>query len=184
MRKMNSRSTGLAVALLATAFGGALIATAQPQPEAPAQRPPPQREFRRGGGPPPEGAGWGVQIGRVLTDEQRASWREIMQAQQDKTRELMENMRAARKALIEASLAEKFDEAAIRKEAEAIGKAEAELAVLRAKALSEIKPPLTPEQREKLKNPPLPEPGPGQGGRPLRGPRGPGEPPPARTPPE
>jgi Spy/CpxP family protein refolding chaperone len=119
-------------------------------------------------------------VGRVLTDEQRAAWRETMQAQQEKTRELMAKIREVRRAIIEASLAEPFDEAAIRKQAEAIGKAEADLAVLRAKALSEIKPPLTPEQREKLKNPPPVEPGPGQGMRPLRGPRGPGGPPLAR----
>jgi len=178
MRKTGNSSIGIVVALLAGALGGALIATAQPAAsEAPAQRPPPSREFRAGG-PPPEGAGWGMQIGRVLTDEQRTSWREIMQAQREKTRELMDGMREARKALIEASLAEKVDEAAIRKHAEAIGKTEADLAVLRAKALSEIKPPLTPEQREKLKNPPAV--GFGRGG-PLRGRGGP---PPAQSPPE
>jgi Spy/CpxP family protein refolding chaperone len=180
MRKPSSSSKGLVLASLAAAVGGALIATAQPEPEAPPPTAPPPRAFRAGGGPMAEAPGLGPQVVRVLTEEQRASWREIMQAQQEKTRQLMEKIRDARKAILEASLAEPFDESAIRKQAEVIGKAEADLAVLRAKALAEIKPPLTAEQREKLKNPPALEPGAGRGVRPLRGPGGAGGPPPTQ----
>lgn len=181
MKQLNSSSMKVAVALTAAALGSVWIATAQTNTAAPPpQRPPPQTEFRRGAGPMPEAAGLGLQVGRVLNDDQRASLRDIMQAQQEKMRELQKNMREARKALVEASLAEKPDEAAIRKQAEAIGKAESEIAILRAKVLSEIKPSLTSEQREKLKNPLPLELRQDRSDRPLppRGPRGPGGPPP------
>jgi Spy/CpxP family protein refolding chaperone len=45
-----------------------------------------------------------------------------------------------------------FDEAAVRKQAMAVANLEAELAVLRARALSQIQPALTPEQIEKIRN--------------------------------
>ena len=91
---------------------------------------------------------------RVLTEEQRTSLREVAGAQRDQTREQEQKIRAARKEMLEATLAEKFDEATVRARALEIGKLEAELTVLRAKALSQLRPPLSPEQIEKLKNPP------------------------------
>src|SRR5262245_49191062 len=69
----------------------------------------------------------------VLTEEQRASLRQAMEAQREKTRGLEEKLRDARKELFEAGLKEKFDEEAVRQKALAVGKLDAELAVLRAK---------------------------------------------------
>jgi Spy/CpxP family protein refolding chaperone len=153
MKKLNGTSMKVVVALTAAALGSVWIATAQTNTAPQQQQPPPQGEIRRAAGPMPEAAGFGLRVNRVLTEEQRASWHDAAQAQQEKMRELQKNLRDARRALLEASLAEKPDEEAIHKQAETIGKAEGEMAVLQAKALSEIKPPLTSEQREKLKNP-------------------------------
>jgi uncharacterized membrane protein len=89
---------------------------------------------------------------QVLTDEQRASLRDAFGSQREKMRDLEEQMRAARRELLEASLAEKPDEKRIHKRAMAVGRIEADIAVLRAKALAGIQPPLSSEQREKIKS--------------------------------
>ncbi len=96
---------------------------------------------------------------RVLTEEQRRSLREAMEAQRDQTRALDEKLRLARKEVIVTGLTEKFDENAVRTKALEVGKLEAELAVLRARALSQVKPPLSADQIEQIKNPPPFKPG-------------------------
>jgi Spy/CpxP family protein refolding chaperone len=88
----------------------------------------------------------------VLTEEQRASMREAMAADREKIRELEQKIRDSRKELFELGLREKFDEAAVREKAAAVAKLDAEMAVLRVKAISKIRPPLTAEQIEKIKN--------------------------------
>lgn len=80
-----------------------------------------------------------------------------MEAQREPMRELEQKIRAARKDLMRASLAANFDEDAIRQKALEAGRLEAEMAVLRAKAFSKLKPPLSAEQIEQIKNPPPPE---------------------------
>lgn len=89
----------------------------------------------------------------VLTDEQKESFRKASEGQRDKSRELEEKLRDARKAILEATLAEKLDEDALRKKFMDAAKIDADLTVLRAKALSQVKPPLSKEQIEKLKAP-------------------------------
>jgi Spy/CpxP family protein refolding chaperone len=93
----------------------------------------------------------------VLNEDQRASMREVLMEQRDKMRELEEKLRKARMEVLEAALSEKFNESAVRKKALEQAKIEAEVNVLRVKALSQVKPPLTPEQVERLKNPPAPQ---------------------------
>lgn len=157
-------------------------ALAQPNPEAPNRRPPPAGADRRGDRPQP-----GFQPGRalpmlerVLTEEQRESLRAAMESQRDQMRSLEGKIRAARQALMKASLAEKFDEDAVRAQALEVGKLDAELTVLRAKAMSKVQPPLSKEQIGKLLNPPPremdgppdgPGPGPRRNNRPPRDPR-------------
>lgn len=89
---------------------------------------------------------------RVLTEEQRQSLRKAMDAQREKSRELEEKMRGARRDLFRASLTAEFDEEAIRAKALAVAKLDAELTVLRAKAFSQMKPALSTEQKEQLRN--------------------------------
>jgi Spy/CpxP family protein refolding chaperone len=154
-------------------------ALAQPNPEAPNRRQPPTGADRRGDRPQP-----GFQPGRalpmlerVLTEEQRESLHAAMESQRDQMRSLEGKIRAAHQALMKASLAEKFDEDAVRAKALEVGKLDAELAVLRAKAMSKLQPPLSEEQIERISNPPPlremdgPGPGPRRNNRPPPGPR-------------
>ena len=149
--------------LLVASVGAALAGFAQPEPNPPPNRPvrpnPPGRPDRplppmlRGEAP---GAGTEGRLMSVLTDEQRRSFREAMQGQREKMRDWEEKVRTTRREILEASLKPDFDEQALREKALAAAKAETELMVLRAKAISQIKPPLTPGQIERLKEPMLP----------------------------
>jgi Spy/CpxP family protein refolding chaperone len=126
-----------------TLAGAALTLTAQ-ETNAPINppvqnRPQPQRPVR-----PLEGF---APLFNVLTDEQRASMEQVLQGQREKLREMEMKIRAG--------LNGKFDEEAVRKHASALAGFEAEMTVLRVKALSQIQPPLTPEQIERIKNMPM-----------------------------
>jgi Spy/CpxP family protein refolding chaperone len=157
---MKGRNTNNALAgALIAAVAGVWAASAQPgDPAGPEQRPPSREDsarFERG--QPPGGFPGRPALGverwfGVLTDEQRASLRREFESQREPMRELEEQMRAARREFMEAGLAEKPDEKRIRKKAKAVAKIEGELAVLRAKALANIQPPLSAEQREKLRS--------------------------------
>lgn len=92
----------------------------------------------------------------VLTPEQRQSLREVSEGDRQKVRELQEQLREARKAAAEAGIASEFNESALREKLEAAAKLDTELAILRARALSKIEPPLSSEQIERIKNPPPP----------------------------
>jgi len=136
-------------------------ALAQPTTgEKPENRPAPGRAAPRGerpGGFQPGMMGGGQfmpQLQRVLTDEQRTSLRAAMDEQRDKSRELEEKMREARRALLKASLLDAFDEEAVRAKALEVAKLDAELTVLRAKAFAQMKPALSKSQIEELRNPP------------------------------
>lgn len=88
----------------------------------------------------------------VLTDQQRASYEAAMNRQRGQMQELQAQLRVAREDFVTASVDQKFDENAMRQKALAAYRFEAEMAVLRAKALSEVQPPLTPEQIQKIKS--------------------------------
>jgi Spy/CpxP family protein refolding chaperone len=88
----------------------------------------------------------------VLTEEQRASLRQAMEKNQEKIRDIERRAREARRAMLETSLAEEFNESKVKEKALAAAKIEAELTVMRAKALAELQPPLTDEQRSRLKD--------------------------------
>jgi len=96
-------------------------------------------------------------IAIVLTPEQREFVRKANEENRDKTRDLEEKVRAARRAALDATLDKKFDEAALRQKLEAAAKLDIDLMVIRSKALSKVEPPLTDEQIERIKNQPLGE---------------------------
>lgn len=181
--KMDYKNKIAALAITAAVFGGAEI-FAQPPPDQGQQPPPARGNFQRGERLPPIvrplaqfGAGFGPLM-NVLTEEQRSSLRAAMEPQLGKIRELDGKVRDARKVALEATLAGKFDEDAVRAKAMDVAKLDVEIAVLRAKALSQMTPPLSPDQIERVKNALPPQGGPGFGG----GPRGlrrdfPGSPP-------
>ena len=161
-----SRPRAAVGTFFAAFLGGALLATAQPESDKGKEPPSPPREgAQRGprqqfspGAPGQFGPGGFsplyARLANVLTEEQRASLRQAMEAQREKVRGLEEKLRDARKEIFEAGLKEKFDEEAVREKALAMAKLDAEMTVLRAKAFSKVHPPLSPEQVEKLKNAP------------------------------
>jgi Spy/CpxP family protein refolding chaperone len=153
---MVSQAAFVMAAVIALNTGA--VALAQPDPDGPPfRRPPPgqeRREERQQPGYQPE-RGLAM-LGRVLTEEQRETLREAMQSQRDKMRGIEEKIREAHKELLKASLAEDFNEDVVREKALQVAKLDAELSVLRARALSKVQPPLSGEQIEKILNPPVP----------------------------
>ena len=104
----------------------------------------------------PQGFGAGDRLfpmlNRVLTDEQRSSLRAALEPQRDKMQPLEEKLRVSRRALLDAMASGKFDEAAARQNADESARAEAELTVIFAKAVSQMQPPLSAQQIEQMKN--------------------------------
>jgi uncharacterized membrane protein len=88
----------------------------------------------------------------AMTDEQRASYQATLRAMHGEMAELEAKLRAARQEVLDTSLTTKFDENLVREKALAAARIEAELAVIRAKALSQVQPPLSQEQIEKIKS--------------------------------
>src|ERR1700679_237385 len=78
-------------------------------------------------------------LNRVLTDDQRKVFRMTIESQSEKIQPLEEKIRSSRRVVLDEIAGGKFDEAAVRKNAEESAKAEAELTVIFAKALSEMK---------------------------------------------
>jgi Spy/CpxP family protein refolding chaperone len=135
-------------------FVGTFALAAQPVPEKRSRDGGPQRPLLERPGFRPGGMGgqYLPQLERVLTDEQLLSLRQAVEGQREQRRKIEENLREARRALWKASVIETFDEASVRAKALEVGKIEAELTVLRAKAFAEILPAVSAEQFEKLRN--------------------------------
>jgi len=91
-------------------------------------------------------------LNRVLTDDQRQSLRAALEPQRDKISPLEEKMRESRRAMLDAAAGGKFDEDLVRQSAQASAGAEAELTVIYARALSQMRPPLTAQQLQELKD--------------------------------
>ena len=89
-------------------------------------------------------------MGRVLTDAQRQSLRQIVTAQFGQMRPLEQQLRSSRQALLNQITSGQFDETLVRQYSEQSAKAEAELTVMFAKDLSQMKPPLSAQQIQQL----------------------------------
>ncbi len=159
-RRIVSAAQGLA-ALLFTAN----LVTAQPAPgDAPPrpERPPqdgqrsPRPDGQRPGGQRPDGQRPDGQRGDFLNlnEEQRTAMKEATEANKEDLAKVTEKMRDARRELSEAVYAEKMDNHLIQQKAEAVGKIDGEMSILRAKIFAKLRPTLTPEQLERLKNVP------------------------------
>jgi Spy/CpxP family protein refolding chaperone len=151
---MKRRFIPLQATLLVGALGVAISAFGQTQNQA-SDNALPRRQF--GPGAAGRFSQGFEQVLSVLTDEQRASMREAMVADREKIRDLEQKIRESRKELFELGLREKFDEAAVREKAAEAAKLDTEMTILRVKAISKIRPPLTAEQIEKIKNSSGPE---------------------------
>lgn len=114
-----------------------------------------------GGGPWFRGRGdrAGMHMGRMakvlgLNDSQKEQVSAILKAEREKTEPLRQQLAENRKRLRQASLAEKFDEAAVRAIATKQAQIQTELIVSHSRAKNRINALLTPEQRtlaEKLR---------------------------------
>ncbi|HSY75110.1 MAG TPA: periplasmic heavy metal sensor [Dongiaceae bacterium] len=107
-------------------------------------------------GPRQQGFGAGDRffpaLNRVLTDDQRKTFRAAIETQSEKIQPLEEKMRESRRAVLDEIASGKFDESVARQNAEESAKAEVELTVIFAKALSQMQPPLSAQQIEQMKN--------------------------------
>jgi Spy/CpxP family protein refolding chaperone len=117
-------------------------AIAAPAADSPAFRPAPPGARRFGPGY--------ERLVAILTDEQRASLQTAMENHRDKVRELEERLRLARRALLESALTGKFEESVVRLRATAVAELEADLTVIRFKAFSQMRPPLSGKQLQEL----------------------------------
>lgn len=176
MKTINSIRNGLFTLAAAALLQLNPTAQAQPNPdnkERPQERPRQPygegrlNERRQQGGQPGfqpgnQQGGPGMNLmERILTEDQRDSMRQAMEANREKNRETMEKIREARKALNKAAFEAEFKEDVVRAKALEVAKLEAEVTVMRLKALSEVQPALSQEQLDKLMNPPQMQPQPG-----------------------
>jgi Spy/CpxP family protein refolding chaperone len=74
-----------------------------------------------------------------------------MNSQRARLATLQSELRAAHQDLLVTSLDQKFDEKVIRQKAQVVARIDAEMIVLRVRVFSQVQPPLTPEQIEKIK---------------------------------
>src|SRR5213593_5314298 len=134
MKRQLLKWVGAATVFALTGLIGACIATAADPPQTEPGRPARGAGGPGGGGngPGPRGGG-GFGGGMALDEQQRELFREANQKNADQLRALDEKLRAAQKELVKATLAEKYDEKAVREKAEAVAKVKVEMTTLRAK---------------------------------------------------
>ncbi len=90
----------------------------------------------------------------VLTEDQRTKLREANQSIQTELTQLNEKLAAAQKEALKAALAKDADEKSVRPKIEAVAKIQTDIAVLRLKAVKEIAPTLTDEQKTQMESRP------------------------------
>ena len=149
----------ISAALAVTAVAAAMLSAAEPVPQNPR---PPRGPGGPGGpnGPPgprfsqqsPRGGMGGFPIEMVLDEDQRAEFREVMDGQRDKLRDLDEKNAKLRRRLEEALFTKELDEKTVRSLSLALGELEADRTLIRARAFAKVRPSLTEEQFERLKN--------------------------------
>ena len=146
---IRSASILMAAGLLGAAMaqGADVPATATPPPNAP-----PNRGGGGGGGGGKRGM---AAMGNFLDDQQLTLLRENLQKQGEARNKIQSKMMEAQKALMQAVLAEKQDDAVLREKADAVAKLQAEMTVLMAKAFAPVIPTLKPEQRDTLEKSPF-----------------------------
>ena len=138
-----------------------LLATAQDRDDKPRPRPSdrpqandrPSGQFRPQGGQP-RGDYFLMRFRSILSDEQGASLREKVEASRETMSGLGKKLLEKRRGMMGLVLAQPVDKKAIRAAFKEIGKLEGGIAIMRAEMIAAIKPPLSKEQLEKLKQPP------------------------------
>ena len=139
----------IAAALCAGGLGLAMGAHAQPAPDGShgAQH----ARFHHGGGHGGEHGGEMRGLRALdLSEAQRDQIFKIRHEQAPAFRDQMKKVRASHDELRKLALADKFDQAAVRRAADTQAKAISDMAVLRAQTTNRVRAVLTPEQRTKL----------------------------------
>jgi len=149
MKKHFWHRGSILAALLALGMGSSVLNAA----DAPAAATPDAGGGGRGGR---GGGGRGNFQGRgtvlALDDQQRQLFREALDKDRETLAKLNDKLQAAQNELLRATLAENFDEKVVAQKADAVGKIEAEIMVIQARAFSAVAPTLKPEQRQELEN--------------------------------
>ncbi len=147
-------------ALLTAIFLLPALANAQDREDRPRPRPDdrpqgdrPSGQARPQGGPP-RGDYFMMRFRGILTEEQGASLRENIEASREAMGELGQKILDRRRGMMGLILAQPADKKAIRTAFKELAKMESEIAIMRADMIAAIKPPLSKEQMEKLKQPP------------------------------
>lgn len=122
---------------------------AQPEREAdePRTSPPPRRLERAA----PEAIRPMAVIGRFLTDDQRFQLRELLGRHRERMLDLEEQLRAARRELHEVLIFGEAEEPAVRRRMAEVVELETARIMQRQRLLRELRPALTPEQRDRLR---------------------------------
>ena len=138
-----------------------MLATAQDRDDKPRPRPSdrPQANDRPSGqarpqGGQPRGDYFLMRFRSILSEEQGQSLREKAEASRESMSELGKKILEKRRGMMGLILAQPVDKKAIRAAFKELAKMEGEIAILRAEMIAAIKPPLSKEQLEKLKQPP------------------------------
>jgi Spy/CpxP family protein refolding chaperone len=131
------------------------ISDARPARPARPGRPNQSQSLSPDGAPPRAGnpPGGGLQdIGRILTPEQREVFRATMQEQRPQMQALEEMLSRIHQELDETMLAETLDESSVRAKVRQLSEVEGDRLLLRARAIAKIRPTLSPDQLEQLRN--------------------------------
>lgn len=91
------------------------------------------------------------QVFRILYPEQRRFFEEMLMARWQEIERSLIEAQVRQKLLIDATMQMPADPQAMRQQADALGRALAELALSRADMLGKLQPPMTPEQVERVK---------------------------------
>ena len=148
-------------ALVAGIFLLPMLATAQDRDDKPRPRPSdrPQASNRptdqtRPQSGQPRGDYFMMRFRSILTDEQGESLRKNAEASREAMVKVGKKLFEKRRGMMGLILVQPVDKKAIRAAFKEIGKMEGEIAIMRAEMIAAIKPPLSKEQLEKLRQPP------------------------------
>ena len=132
----------------------ASVVVAQPARENQERRPPaqnrPQSDGPRGERAfgPTQG---GLPFERIFNDEQREQFREAMQSNREKMREMGERQQKLRAEMQDSMFADKLDEEGIRKRAAEMAEIDAQRQIFMARAFQKVRPSLSPDQLAQMK---------------------------------
>ena len=144
--------------MLATMISTLTLAAAEAGPDTPRRAGPPGgagAESPRGPGQrmmQGQQRGGGIPFEMILDEAQRDQVRDEMMGQREKLREIDEKSAKLRRELDDAMFADKLDEKLVREKHLALAELEVERSLMRARLFAKVRPSLSNEQLERLKD--------------------------------